>query len=42
MYHPSFPTWDEFGLNTSAPHPDMLAVVLKCKDAQVGTNKPEV
>lgn len=36
---PGFPAWNEFQLNTSPPHPDMLSVVLKCKDAQVGTSK---
>lgn len=39
---PGFPAWNELGLYTSPPHPDMLSVVFRCKDVQVGTNKLEV
>lgn len=41
-YTPGFPAWNEFGLNVSPPHPDVLSVVLECKDLQVGTHKLEV
>lgn len=34
--YPGFPAWNEFGLNVSPPHHDMLSVVLECKDLQVG------
>lgn len=42
MCTPGFPAWNELGLYTSPTHPDMLSVVFRCKDAQVGTNKLEV
>lgn len=42
MCTPSFPAWNELGLYTLPPHPDMLSVMFKYKDAQVETNKLEV
>lgn len=41
-YTPGFSAWNEFGLNILPPHPDVLSVVLECKDLQVGTHKLEV